>query len=186
MNTLDQIIKVAIVGPECTGKSVVAEHLAKCFNTVCVPEYSRTYCEGLNRNYTMEDEMNIFYGQLETEAHILKTVESNIVFMDTMILTVKIWCDYLFGFTPQPVLDTLQEVDYDLYLLMDVDLPWEEDALRDFPMLRTYFKGVWQRELEAIQAPYVLISGLGDARFVHAEQAVRTFLTTKKDSYRGL
>lgn len=176
MNTTDKIIKIAVVGPECTGKSVIAAQLAQRFNTICVPEFSRTYCQGLNRNYTMEDEMNIFYGQLATEAAMLEDVSSGVVFMDTMFLTVKIWCDHLFGYTPQAVLDALEKVHYDLYLLMDVDLPWVEDELRDFPTLREHFMSVWISELEAIGADYKLVSGLGDKRLENAENIVRAYI----------
>lgn len=178
------MLNIAVVGPESTGKSTVAAHLAQVYGTVYVPEYSREYCQGIDRAYTLEDEMNIFYGQLRAEATVLENLEGGLVFMDTMFLTVKIWCDHLFAFTPDPVLRALMEVHYDYYLLMDIDLPWEDDHLRDFPMLRDHFKQVWIRELDAIGADYILISGQGDARLYNAEKAVRNYL--RKRNYPTL
>src|SRR5690606_21828877 len=139
--------KIAVVGPESTGKSTVSLYLADVWNTICVPEYAREYCRGLERQYTLEDEINIYRGQLKVEEKLLAKTDQPIVIMDTMVLTVKIWCDHLFGHTPQEVVDTIQENRYDFYLLMDIDLPWEDDELRDFPNLRRHFMDIWQKEL---------------------------------------
>ena len=59
---------------------------------------------------------------------------------------------------------------------MDVDLPWEEDPLRDFPNQREHFMQVWHKELKAINANYHVISGQGDVRFQRAVQAINGFL----------
>lgn len=179
MNVLmnnDQLIKIAIVGPESTGKSTIARALATSFNTICVPEFAREYCQGLNRNYTLEDELNIFHGQIALEQQLASSAQHNLLICDTMALTVKIWCDHLFGGTPPPILEQLNDLSYDLYLLMNIDLPWEDDALRDFPDLREHFMQVWHQELQAIQANYVVISGLGDVRFDNAKKAVERIL----------
>lgn len=41
------IKKIAIVGPESTGKSTMSDYLAKHYNTVWVPEFARDYCAAL-------------------------------------------------------------------------------------------------------------------------------------------
>ncbi len=169
----EKLIKIAIVGPESTGKSIMTETLAAHFDTVCVPEYARQYCEGLDRKYTLEDELAIFHGQQALEQSMIPRARHNLLFCDTMILTVKIWCDHLFGYTPQVVLDALQKADYDLYLLMDIDLPWQDDPLRDFPEDREYFMDIWLRELQSLGVSYEIISGLGDQRLKNALAAIR-------------
>ncbi|WP_133639304.1 AAA family ATPase [Sphingobacterium paludis] len=168
------IKKIAVVGPESTGKSTVAKFLAAHFNTVCVPEYARYYCEGLDRQYTLQDEVNMYHGQraLEDASHAL--VQNDFMICDTTILTVKIWCDHLFGGTPKEVTDEIQRRKYDFYLLMDIDLPWEDDPLRDFPQEREHFMAVWEKELTTLGAPYTIISGIGDERL---EAALRYFKT---------
>lgn len=174
-----QPFKIAIVGPESTGKSTITTKLASHFDTISVPEFAREYCKDLNRNYTLEDEVNIFYGQLSLEEELLSDLGNNLVFCDTMVLTVKIWCDHLFGFTPDSILAELKNKVYDLYLLMDIDIPWEDDELRDFPELRTHFMEIWHNELKAIDANYIVISGLGKQRFDNASVAVEQFLKDK-------
>ena len=170
------MIKIAIVGPESTGKSSLTKQLAAHFDTLFVPEYAREYCQDLNRTYTLEDEVNIFYGQLASEDRLISQAENGLIFCDTMILTVKIWCDHLFGFTPKEVLDGIENRHYDLYLLMDIDLPWQEDNLRDFPDLREHFMEVWHQELQAKSANYRVVSGIGETRFLVARKIVQDYL----------
>lgn len=166
------LIKIAIVGPESTGKSTMSVDLAAHYDTIVVPEYAREYCKDLNRNYTLEDEVNIFYGQLALEKDLRPLAKNNILFCDTMVLTVKVWCDHLFQSTPKSILSELKKQHYDLYLLMDIDLPWQDDELRDFPELRAHFMQVWHNELKEINANYVVISGLDDKRLRNAINAV--------------
>jgi len=175
-------MKIAVVGPESTGKSEMTKRLAREFNTLFVPEYSRYYCEGLNREYTLQDEMNIFYGQLALEDSLMSVLEQSIIICDTCFLTVKVWSDHLFGFTPERVLEERNVRKYDFYLLMDIDLPWVDDPLRDFPDKREYFLDIWKRELNDVAARYSLISGLGEARFRAGIEAVRDFLSEENFS----
>lgn len=176
----DHLIKIAVVGPESTGKSIMAQRLAKHFGTVYVPEYSREYCRGLNREYSIQDELNMFYGQLALERSLIPLAKNNVLVCDTTFLTIKVWCDHLFNTTPTVVLEALAYIHYDYYLLMDIDLPWEDDPLRDFPHLREHFMQVWKRELDTLNAPYSIISGVGDERFENALSATLAFLALKR------
>lgn len=169
---MSDIKKIAIVGPESTGKSTMAQHLAQVLGTVCVPEFARYYCKNLNRKYTLQDEVNMFYGQIALEESLIPLAQNNILVCDTTILTVKIWCDHLFGNTPTEVTEEIKSRKYDLYLLMDIDLPWEDDPLRDFPLQREHFMTVWKKELAALNAPYKIISGVGEARLEHGEAMI--------------
>lgn len=161
--TENKTIKIAVVGPESTGKSTMAKYLAKELKTLAVPEYARYYCEHLNREYTLQDEVNMFYGQVALEEAFLAS-EPSVIVCDTTILTVKIWCDHLFGETPKEVTDEIKKRQYNFYLLMDIDLPWEDDPLRDFPTERAHFMQVWKDELDALNANYRIVSGLGEER----------------------
>lgn len=169
-------LKIAVVGPESTGKSTMARFLADKFNTVCVPEYSRYYCERLGNQYTLQDEVNMFYGQIALEDALIPLAKGNLLFCDTTILTVKIWSDHLFNHTPQEVLDAIELRRYDLYLLMDIDLPWQDDPLRDFPEHREHFLDIWKKELDNIQAKYLIISGIGMSRNENAYRAILDFI----------
>lgn len=170
-----EIRKIAVVGPESTGKSTISEQLANYYQTIWVPEYARGYCEKLTSPCTWQDEINMFRGQLELEKS-LEPGANNILICDTTFITVKIWSDHTFGESPQEVIDELPKHPYDLYLLMDIDLPWEHDPLRDFPHLREHFMEVWHKELNALKADYVIVSGSGEERLQNAVKAVDDFL----------
>lgn len=169
------LIRIAIVGPESTGKSTISEQLANHFQTVWVPEYARGYCEKLIAPCTWDDEINMFRGQLELEEQ-LAAKANRLLICDTTFITVKIWSDYMFGSAPQEVIDELPKHPYDLYLLMDIDLPWEEDPLRDFPDMREHFMEVWHKELKALNAEYHLISGSDSQRLKNAIQIIDPYI----------
>lgn len=176
-NSASGIIKIAIVGPESTGKSTMSAYLAKYFNTVWVAEFARGYCEKLTEPPVWQDEINMFYGQLALEAEILPKA-NKILICDTTFITVKIWSDEMFGKSPQEVLDELPKHPYDLYLLLDIDLPWEDDPLRDFPDMREHFMQVWHKELQELKANYIVISGTGSERYESAVAAIDAFLSS--------
>ncbi|MBW4888642.1 ATP-binding protein [Mucilaginibacter sp. HMF5004] len=169
------ILKIAIVGPESTGKSTMSAHLAKHYHTIWVPEFARDYCAALTGPPTLQDELNMFHGQLALEEEHLPKA-NKILICDTTFITIKIWSDHMFGHTPPEVIEELNNHHYDCYLLLNIDLPWEDDPLRDFPGLREHFMDVWVKELNAINANYTLISGLGQDRYQNGVTAINTFL----------
>jgi len=171
----ENLIKIAVVGPESTGKSTMSAYLAEHYHTVWVPEYAREYCEKLIEPCTWQDEINMFYGQLGLEEEYLPKADKLLI-CDTTFITVKIWSDYTFGRSPQEVLDELPKHPYDLYLLLNIDLPWEEDPLRDFPHMREHFMQIWHTELHALNANYVVISGTEQERYDNAVDAIDTFV----------
>lgn len=178
-NKLQNIIKIAIVGPESTGKSTISAQLAAHYDTVWVPEYAREYCERLSSPCTWQDEINMFTGQLYLEEKLLPSARSLII-CDTTFITVKIWSEHMFGSAPQEVLDKLTAHPYDFYLLMDIDIPWQEDPLRDFPHLREHFMDLWHKELKALSADYQLISGSDDKRLDNAIESIDLYLLNLK------
>ncbi|MBS1525661.1 MAG: ATP-binding protein [Bacteroidetes bacterium] len=172
------IKKIAIVGPESTGKSTMSAFLAEHYQTVWVPEFARDYCAALNAPPTWQDEINMFYGQLALEEEYVPKA-NRLLICDTTFITVKIWSDHTFGRSPQEVLDELPKRPYDFYLLLNIDLPWEEDPLRDFPHLREHFMEVWHKELKELNANYVIVSGSGQERYESAVKEIDAFLNAE-------
>ncbi|RKR81705.1 NadR type nicotinamide-nucleotide adenylyltransferase [Mucilaginibacter gracilis] len=175
---MNEPLKIAIVGPESTGKSTMSAYLAAYYHTVWVPEFAREYCDNLTEAPTWQDEINMFHGQIALENQLLPQA-NRLLICDTTFITVKIWSDQMFGQAPQQVLDELTHHHYDYYLLLNIDLPWEDDPLRDFPNLREHFMQVWHTELQALNANYVVISGLGNERYNNAVDAIDSFLAAK-------
>ncbi len=177
-NPKSEIKKIAIVGPESTGKSTMSAWLANYYDTIWVPEYARGYCEKLTAPPTWQDEINMFNGQVALEQEMIGNARNGMLICDTTFITVKIWSDHIFGSAPKEVTDALAQHHYGLYLLLDIDMPWQDDPLRDFPTLREHFMEVWHNELKAINANYIVISGTGQQRYVSAVKAINNYLST--------
>ena len=171
------MLKIAIMGPESTGKSAISSFLARYYNTVWVPEYARKYCEGLDHLPTMTDELNMLRGQLALEDQVINKA-NHLVFCDTMFLTVKIWSEFEFKTYPAEVDTELLTRSYDFFLIMNIDLPWQDDPLRNFPDLREHFMKVHINEVRSLGKPYAIISGFGVEREENAIKAVEAFLNT--------
>ena len=162
--------RIAITGPESTGKSSLAEELACHFNTAWVPEFAREYLNRLGRPYGYDDLKHIARGQLELEKK-QAAIAKEFLFCDTELFVIRIWSEHKFGKTDPWILEKLTEHLYDLYLLCDVDLPWVEDPLREHPHMREYFFNIYVNALEEASVPYGIIRGSGKERL---NQAIKT------------
>ena len=162
---------VVLHGPESTGKSTLAARLAAHFSTVWVPEYGRTYCEMHGTDLTPADLVAIMHGHVAQQRAMAAQARGFII-QDTDPLMTAAWSMMLFG-RRDPALDVFADVG-DLYLLMDIDLPWVGDEVRMFPDptdQRRFFV-LCQDELERRGVPWVLISGDGEQRFADALAAI--------------
>ena len=61
------LIKVAVIGPESTGKSTLCELLAQHYNTQWCPEFAREFLLTHGTDYTYDDLLYIAKGQLAME-----------------------------------------------------------------------------------------------------------------------
>lgn len=169
------MFKVAIVGVEATGKSTLAENLAKHYQTIWVREYAREYLTRLDRKYTFDDVLTIAQGQ---QRLITKTIAQNpslpIIFVDTELLVTHIWCEYVFGRHHSWIAENLSKQNFDLYLLCNTDLPWEYDVLREQPSLekRKEIHKLYEFYLRKLHFPYELIEGKAEQRLLSAVQAI--------------
>ncbi len=161
--------KVCILGPESTGKSTLSAQLAEHYQTNFISEYARTYLEAKGRDPVYEDMEYIGKGQRSSLDSLIKN-SNKVVFSDTDIQTTKIWSQWLFSKCPD-YLNT-EEQDFDLYLLLDVDVPWVDDAVRFFPERRQEFFDDCRQNLDRLLFPYEIISGDWKQRFDKALIAV--------------
>jgi len=178
--TSDGLIRIAITGPESTGKSQLSEKLATHFNTVFVPEFAREYIGHLNREYNFDDLEIIAKGQIAAQKKAEKKANS-LIFCDTELTVIKIWAEYKYQKSPEWVTKKLSKFTYDLYLLCDVDLPWEFDPQREHPDLRSYFFNLYKNELMRRNLNFSLISGHNDERVNCAIRAVDKMLKVLTD-----
>jgi len=173
---MPDIIRIAITGPESSGKSTLTKELARHFNTIYVPEYAREYLGSLNRQYNYDDILHIARGQFKREQQQVEKAQG-ILFCDTDFLVSKIWCDEKYGRCHPWILEMIHNHPYDLYLLCDADLPWEADPLRENPDDRERLLELYKHELESRTYPFAIISGSNKDRLISAINAINQHLT---------
>jgi NadR type nicotinamide-nucleotide adenylyltransferase len=177
---IKNIIRVALIGPESTAKSTLSEKLANHFNTVWVPEYSRTYLPTINRKYNLNDILLIAQEQLKQEQELILKA-NKFIFADTELIISKVWCEDVFNTCPDWISQNLVKHKYDLYLLTYHDLSWEEDVVRENPHRRQFFFDWYEKELKNIHANYVVIKGEGEVRLKNCIQAIENFMESKNN-----
>ncbi|MDD3195212.1 MAG: ATP-binding protein [Paludibacter sp.] len=170
--------KIAVIGPESTGKSALTKALARYYKAPAVDEYAREYVEQLGRPYTYEDVCTIAHTQIAAETRYENQSSSSLVFFDTELIITKVWLEYSYQRVPSFVDDQLIKGFFDLYLLCDTDLPWEPDPVREHGDDREYFFEWYRREIELLSKPYVVIRGIGEQRLENAIQAIENWKTS--------
>ncbi len=162
--------KIVVIGPESTGKSTLCKQLAEHYGVSWVPEYARQYLLQHGTSYTYDDLLTIAKGQLALEDQIAATVKDPVLFVDTDMYVMKVWCEFVFGMCHQWILDRIAERTCDLYFLCDIDLPWVQDGLREYPDLvnRQKLYHIYKDILINQFVPWQEISGSEEVRLQKA------------------
>ncbi len=159
--------RICITGPECTGKTTLAERLATELGVTWVPEAARLYAERIGRELTVDDVEPI------AREHIAMAGAAGPgAVLDTDLVSTAVYGRYYYGFT-SPWIETEANARLaDLYLLCDVDVPWVPDGIRDRPAQRESIFGKFATDLRARRAHTVVIRGPWDVRWALALDAV--------------
>ncbi|MGJ3233698.1 AAA family ATPase [Marivirga sp.] len=150
--------KIAIIGPESTGKSTLSKSLAAHFNEPFVPEYGRKYLEENGPDYNQSDLLAISKGMVILEDK-MSSIAKKLLFCDTDLIMMKVWYEVKYGECHSWVLNQLRSHPYDFYLLCTPDLPWEADPLRENPNMRKDLFERYHKELVDSDLDYAVISG---------------------------
>lgn len=171
------LVRVAIVGPESSGKSTLSAGLAARFGTCFVPEASRAYYDAKGVVYEIGDILPIARAQKAAEEEAARSARG-LLFLDTDLLTITVWSHVLYGGCPKEA-ETLAAAQHvDLTLLLCSDLPWSFDPQRCHPELaqREDFFDRLRAGLLRLGRRFTLVSGAGPSRLAAAESAVVALL----------
>lgn len=162
---------ICLYGPESTGKTTLAPRLARHFDTLYVPEYGRTYCEQYGLSLEMHDLVAIGRTHAALTQALLRQCNQRLI-LDTDPIMTAVWADMLFQ-QRDPWFDAFHDTA-DLYLLLDIDLPWIDDGTRFFGEKdqRQRFFDLSRAELERRGLNYRIIGGTPEQRFGHAIGAI--------------
>ncbi|HVX52319.1 MAG TPA: AAA family ATPase [Chitinophagaceae bacterium] len=172
--------KIVAIGPESTGKSTLCSLLASHYNTSWCPEYARSYLLSHGIAYNYDDLLTIARGQVALEEAYIENAKQQsralpvLLFVDTDMYVMKVWCEYVYHKCHQYILDQITTRQYDLYLLCNPDLPWEPDVLREYPdePARIELYGIYKKLLLNQNTPFIEIKGNYTERLQTAVNAV--------------
>ena len=192
--------KVVVIGPESTGKTTLCKQLATHFQTQWCPEFAREYLLEHGMDYSYDDLLTIAKGQLALEEkytssiqHLVSSIEHpasgnnphsplaaghSLLFIDTDMHVMKIWCEFVFGKCHQFILDQIAARKYDLYLLCNIDLPWIRDELREYPDIgrRKQLYNIYKQTMMQQSTPWIDVSGSYDERLQRSIAAVANIM----------
>jgi NadR type nicotinamide-nucleotide adenylyltransferase len=183
------IQKIVVLGPESTGKSTLCAALAAHYQTIWTPEYARTYLSEHGTKYSYDDLLTIAKGQIENEEKTIELLGQNIednksqvtnnkLIIDTDMYVMKVWCEYVFNNCHHYILEQINQRNYDLYLLCDIDLPWTADEMREYPNAepRLELFTIYKELLINQNTPWGIVSGLGAQRTTNAIELIEQHL----------
>ena len=180
--------RIAIIGPESSGKSTLGQALAAAIGGRYIEEYARAYVEQLHRPYNYLDVLHIArvqYNQLynirDGKRHPScppqlpslppSPFPTHLIF-DTDLIITKVWMEYKYGTCPAWIREALlpENNPIDLYLLCCPDLPFVPDPTREHPHEREALFQTYLQEVLQTNKPYTLIQGTEPA--VRLAQAI--------------
>ena len=155
--------KVGIIGPESTGKSVLAQDLAEQFKGTYVPEYAREFVERKGSTEVTYNELcGIARHQIEeiTSLPFREEPEVGLYFFDTELIVTKVWFEYAFGQVPEWMEEAVRRYPMDCYLLTYPDIPWIPDPARcnGSEEIRLELFDRYEREINELDKPYFIIT----------------------------
>ena len=186
--TGNDIIKIAIYGPESTGKTTLAKQLATHFNTTWALEFARDYLqEKWNAKQEIcvaEDLLPIAIGQMQLENEALQKA-NKYLFADTCLMITKVFSEIHYGFCDAKLDKAARKHKYDLFFLTDIDVSWEQDDLRDAPNERVATFEKFKQALIENNKPFIVLSGDAEMRFQKSIAIIGELTKAKELGFSG-
>ena len=185
-------LRIAIVGAESTGKSVLAHALSDAlageFGLRCavVDEYLREWCEHHRRTPRIDEQQGIALEHARRIDAAAAQPGLDVLVCDTTPLMVAVYSDMLFEDRSLDGIARACQQRMDSTLLTSLDLPWVPDGLqRDGPHVRPPVDARVRALLDDWSTAWSLVSGSGTARLACALDALRPLLRQRARQERS-
>ncbi|MCB5188025.1 ATP-binding protein [Methylobacillus caricis] len=153
------ILRIAILGAESTGKSMLAAALAAHYHTIWVPEYLREFVETRQRTPHAEEQFLIAATQREREAES-EPRANRLLFCDTSPLITALYSEYYFGQADAELAALAAQHDYAATIVTAPTTPWIADGLqRESDAVRQHVHDQLIRKLYDTGIAYRLVDG---------------------------
>lgn len=159
------MVKIAITGPESSGKTTLANNLGEYYNTIIVQEYAREYLERTHGEYVEKDLIEMATGHFDRINDKINDSDKNdIIVVDTDFIVFDIWSTYKYGKTAELIQSIIRRDIFDLHILCKPDIPWEPDPLRENPYDRDKLYSLYERSLLQNKKEYITVEGANETR----------------------
>ena len=167
------MIKIAITGPESTGKTTLAEALADHYQVIWAHEFARDYLNERKGKYSIKDLDTIALGQ---QKNIDSLRNMDVLITDTELTVIKIWSEFKYGECSNFINTLWKEQHFDLYLLCATDIPYEHDPLREHEEFREELFEIYLNVLTQMRVNFVVVEGDVQTRLNTAVSLVEELL----------
>lgn len=152
------MIKIALIGPESSGKTTLCKTLAQHFNGYWTSEYARDYLTNTSGIYDISDLDIMAQDQFDLWEQV---PNHEICFYDTEMINYKVWSIDKYNICSKLILSLVDSQQFDLYLLCKPDIPYEMDSLREFPNIekRNNLFELYEEELLKYNFNYIIVNG---------------------------
>ena len=172
------VTNVVFLGAPCSGKTTIAERLAREFGAQWMPEYGREYWEvhQVNRRLTPEQLVEIAEGHIEREDALLEK-SNRYLFTDTNAITTAIFARYYHGeIDPRLAALAQQAVTrYDLVFVCDIDIPYDDTWDRSGEANRAILQQQVIADLHERQVPFLVLRGSLEERVARVRRVLNRF-----------
>ncbi|MBP7184119.1 MAG: ATP-binding protein [Saprospiraceae bacterium] len=164
-------MKIAITGPESTGKSTLSQSLSKMLNIPIIEEYARAYFE---QNQISKYDLMDFLHIANYQNKIFQKHQQYSFIADTEFIVLAIWAKEKYNYIPQSIFKSIAIYNFDYYFLCAPTIPWESDALRENPHDRFRLFDLYEEMLQSCGIKYHVIDAFEHAeRVKHVESIIR-------------
>lgn len=164
-------MRVAVTGPESSGKTTLTKALAEAINWVPVYEFAREYLSKIEGKYELQDLDEIAEGHYNQ----IQEVKQNTI-VDTDFIVMKVWSDVRFGETSEYIQRLIAKDLFDLHIVCLPDIPWEPDPLRENPDDRDVLLDHYLKELKNARKVFISVSGTHQERMTKALKEISKLL----------
>lgn len=161
-------LRIAVTGPESTGKSTLCAGLAPEFGGTHVKEYARDF----QMKHGVESSLEEIVHMAETQFALNTQHSRKPLFCDTEMANFMIWTDEAFGEVPASIQRLWDLQSFDLVLICAPDIPWESDALRLLPEAREHLFDRFCELYQSAARPFHIVSGKNNARWESAQRII--------------
>jgi nicotinamide riboside kinase len=107
----------------------------------------------------------------------LALLANRVLICDTDAFATSIWHERYMGAPSDDVKAITASRKYDLYAVTDVNIPFEQDDIRDGESFRQWMQGRFVEELSKGPTPMILVSGPHEERFAAAVKRIDEILS---------